>query len=736
FGEREARPHHEACALLEDRRGRIWMGFRTRLPLAYPGEDSLASYDGQNLTIWGRKQGLELDNCLAIHEDRQGRLWLGTRTKLLLYDGKEWRQIGTEEGFAGEVVSAIAEDAAGRLYLGHLDPERSQVRLSRCDNGRFEMLFAGENKGSNCINGIAVKGEREIWFSLGSWSALVEGKGICRWHETEGMSWYTADSGLPSNWVEDLCWDGQGNLWVATLGGLSCLAAGSWRHFAMEDGLPNNHVRGVYKDRQGHLWLATDGGVVRYDGSIFQTIRASCLGPANRIIEDRGGQFWFATGNGVTCYMATRIPPRIRIHSVIADRIYQGVEKVTITAATRQLMFEYKGISFRTHPRNMLYFYRLQGYQEEWQPAGNSMRAHYRDLPQGEYTFQVRAIDQDINYSEVASVKLLIMPDPYLEALTKALDSSDPESGLIGISAALHKVKLQFAEVAPTDLTVLILGKTGAGKGLAARAIHRMSEYKSGPFIQVNCGAIPESLMESELFGHERGAFTGAVSRKIGKAEVAADGTLFLDEIADLSLAAQVKLLRLLEERTFERVGGNETLRFEGRMIAATNKDLEQMVAAGQFREDLYFRLQVFPIHLPALNQRREDIPLLAFYFMERMARDLGKKITHLTSEAIKVLTAYDWPGNVRELEHTIQRAAIVCQGSAIRPEDLGIGAVQTEAESVAEFRPLEEVERSYISRVLDGTEGVIEGLRGAAAILGLPPSTLRNRMKKLGIKR
>jgi DNA-binding NtrC family response regulator/ligand-binding sensor domain-containing protein len=737
LGEREPRPHHEACALLEDRRGRIWMGFRTRLPLAYPGEDSLASYDGQGLAIWGREQGLELDNCLAIHEDRQGCLWFGTRTRLLQYDGREWRPLGPEEGFAGEVVSAIAEDAAGRLYLGHLDLTRQRICLSCGEGGHFRTLFAEGNEGNNCINAIAVAGDGGVWFSRGSWSALLEGKGLCRWHEREGLVGYTAADGLPSNWVEDLCWDPQQEcLWIATLGGLSRFAGGKCRNYTVADGLPSNHVRGVYKDRQGHLWLATDGGVVRYDGRIFQTIRSSGIGPANRVIEDRSGRFWFATGKGVICYLARSIPPRIRVHSVIADQIYQGVDKVAVSAATRQFMFEYKGISFRTHPRNMLYFYRLQGHQEEWQAAGNSMRAHYRDLPQGEYRFQVRAIDQDMNYSEVAAVALAVLPDPYLEALTRALDSSDPEGVFIGRSAALHKVKLQLREVASTDLTVLLLGRTGAGKGLAARTIHRMSAYKSGPFIQVNCGAVPESLMESELFGHERGAFTGAVSRKIGKAELAAGGTLFLDEIADLSPTAQVKLLRLLEERTFERVGGNETLKFEGRMIAATNKHLEQMVGAGQFREDLYFRLQAFPIQLPPLSERREDIPLLAFYFMERMARSLDKEITHLTPEALRALTAYDWPGNVRELEHTVQRAVIVCAGPAIGPQDLAIGVVPALRETAAQLQSMEEVERAHICKILEKTGWVIEGPRGAALVLGLPPSTLRNRMRKLGIVR
>ena len=198
---------------------------------------------------------------------------------------------------------------------------------------------------------------------------------------------------------------------------------------------------------------------------------------------------------------------------------------------------------------------------------------------------------------------------------------------------------------------MLILGETGTGKGLAAGTVHGLSQRKDGPFIQVNCGAIPEGLVESELFGHEKGAFTSAIVRKLGKVELAAGGTLFLDEIGDLALDAQVKLLQLLEEHTFERVGGTETLTADVRIVAATNRDLQRMVNEGRFREDLYFRLQVFPMRLPPLRERREDIPRLATYFMEQMGTHLHKEVTQLTSDALAALKAYDWPGNVRELE-------------------------------------------------------------------------------------
>ena len=354
----------------------------------------------------------------------------------------------------------------------------------------------------------------------------------------------------------------------------------------------------------------------------------------------------------------------------------------------------------------------------------------YPTLPPGTYCFCVQAVDCDLNYSEVAEIPLMVTPDPRIVGLTEALRSSGVSEEFVGKSAALRRVLTRVQEVARTDLTVLILGETGTGKGLVARAIHGLSARKEGPFIQVNCGALPEGLVESELFGHEKGAFTGAVSRKLGKVELAEGGTLFLDEIGDLAWSAQVKLLRLLEERTFERVGGTETLRADVRVLAATNRELEQMVREGGFRGDLYFRLRAFPVWVPPLRERREDIPLLAAYFLARMASHLSKAVEGFTSEALSALQAYAWPGNVRELEHVVQWTVVVCGGREIGAEEIEVefGGVGGGMEEVVS---LEEHERRYIRRVLKRTGGKIRGADGAAALLGVPESTLRSRMKR-----
>ena len=396
------------------------------------------------------------------------------------------------------------------------------------------------------------------------------------------------------------------------------------------------------------------------------------------------------------------------------------------------MAFQFQGSSFTTGPTQMVYWYQLQGFDEKGKQTREG-RVEYARLPQGEYVFEVQAVDRDLKYSKPISVHVFVEPDPHLQALTETLSAGQPTQEFVGESAALRQVLSLVSEAAPT---VLIEGETGTGKGLAARMVHDQSGRRTGPFVQVNCGAIPEGLVESELFGHERGAFTGATTRKLGKVELAAGGSLFLDEIGDLALIAQTKLLKVLEERTFERVGGAETLTADVRVIAATNRTLSQMLEAGQFREDLYFRLQAFPVRLPPLRERREDIPLLAVYFAGRMATHLNKRIVGLRPGALAEMHGYEWPGNVRELEHAVQRAVIVCSGTEIRPGDLALGREHTEEMPAAGIASLEEHERLYIQSVLGQLDWVIGGSEGAAAMLGLPESTLRNRMKRLGILR
>jgi formate hydrogenlyase transcriptional activator len=306
---------------------------------------------------------------------------------------------------------------------------------------------------------------------------------------------------------------------------------------------------------------------------------------------------------------------------------------------------------------------------------------------------------------------------------------------IVSKSKSFHKVLQQIEQVASTDATVLIMGESGTGKELIARAIHNISLRTRKPLVKVNCAALPANLIESELFGHEKGAFTGALERKIGRFEFADGGTIFLDEIGELPVELQAKLLRVLQEGEFERLGNSRTMRVNTRVIAATNRNLEQAIEKKEFREDLYYRLNVFPVLCPPLRERKEDIPLLVKHFCLKHEHKIGKKITHITARVMDALIAYDWPGNIRELENIIERALILSRNGSL---DYGewLPAEKRSAPGPASSRKLEDVEKNHILEVLKKTRWKVSGEKGAAKILGLNPTTLEARMKKLGIKR
>ncbi len=306
---------------------------------------------------------------------------------------------------------------------------------------------------------------------------------------------------------------------------------------------------------------------------------------------------------------------------------------------------------------------------------------------------------------------------------------------IISASESFKKVLRNVEQVAVTDATVLILGETGTGKELIARAVHTTSSRSERPLVKVNCAALPPTLIESELLGHEKGAFTGAVSRRQGRFELADQGTIFLDEIGDLPLDLQAKMLRVLQEGEFERVGGTQTLNVDVRVIAATNRDLEQAIQAGEFREDLFYRLNVFPITLPPLRKHREDIPLLANHFIKKYAAKLGKKISQVPQKVTETLQAYHFPGNVRELENIIERAIILAEGETLRLDE-SLDLLKRQSTSAEDAPTLEEVERNHIISVLQETNWRIEGPKGAALRLGINSNTLRSRMQKLGIRK
>jgi PAS domain S-box-containing protein len=379
---------------------------------------------------------------------------------------------------------------------------------------------------------------------------------------------------------------------------------------------------------------------------------------------------------------------------------------------------------------------------QAWAPEGlSARRADGEEFPI-EATFSpLEACEQklytiilrDVNDRRVAEQKLdrLQQEKGYLQEVLN--DDHNPDD-FVSASKPMRTVMEQVRMVARTDTPVLLLGETGTGKELLARAIHEFSDRSAAIMVKVNCAALPAELIESELFGHEKGAFTGATQQRKGRFELADGGSLFLDELGELSLSAQAKLLRVLQEQEFERVGGSETLRVDVRVIAATNRNLADEVGAGRFRSDLYYRLNVFPVEIPALRQRATDIPLLARFFLTKYAKKFGKRFDDIDATGLEQLRHYAWPGNVRELQNVIERAVILSQGPLLEIASLsvrGIAGVQPER-----LGTLEAVEREHITRTLEATNWQISGTKGAAAILGMNPNTLRSRMLKLGISR
>jgi len=323
-------------------------------------------------------------------------------------------------------------------------------------------------------------------------------------------------------------------------------------------------------------------------------------------------------------------------------------------------------------------------------------------------------------------------------ALREEIDVTRMFEEIVGSSAALQSVLTQVAKVAPTDSTVLIMGETGTGKELMARAIHKRSPRALRAFVSVNCAAIPHDLIASELFGHEKGAFTGATQRRLGRFESADSGTIFLDEVGELPAETQVSLLRVLQEREFQRVGGNESLRVDVRVIAATNRKLEDAITEGRFREDLFYRLNVFPLEVPPLRQRKEDIPLLVQYFIDRFATKAGKKINGINKRSLELLQTYAWPGNIRELQNVIERSVIVCDTNVLSVDESWLARRQSPSDPTKGglSERLTSQEKEMIESALAASNGRVSGASGAAAKLGIPQSTLDSKIKALKINK
>ena len=750
----------DARLTYEDREGNIWVGL-------WGG--GLVFCDPVSVQLYTEADGLPDREVHQLSEDHQGRVWIGTMGGLACLEDGRIRPVET-----GHRVSALAIDREGQVWCGSpegkvikgVGKEAQVIEVAKDHNAEEIMLypdqegrirvgtydghlgrieddrFIAEKQGPTNCRVAMQDSEGTLWIGrYGATPALYYNKGG-HFHASDMAGIETV------GYVSALC-DYEGTLWIGTANGLFAFdyQAKEVRRFTADQGdLSVNGILALVADPQQEcLWMGTSGGgVMKYDGRVFQSIRlgkSTLENIVEAILRDSRGRLWFGTRAGLIAYQPGDTPPGIVIRQVMAGRLLEMPQAVSCPDSTPEIQFRFQGLSFRSGAEQMRYSHRLVGHgpAEEWSAFTSANRVSYNRVPAGQFRFEVRALDRDGLMSEVASLDVQVFPDEKsvrLQRLEHMLRDADQD--FLSQSQAMTQLLEEVAQMAETDMTMLVMGETGVGKGVLAERIHNLSRRQGQPFVALNCGSLPAGLIESELFGHERGAFTGAVKRHIGCFERANYGTLFLDEIGDLPLEAQRALLRILENRYLTRVGGEQSIPVDVRVIAATNKDLKEAIEAGTFREDLFYRLSVWPVKLPPLRERREDIPLLAAHFARRYAQSLQRPVPALGDGVVKHLQAYAWPGNVRELEHLIRRAVVLCQAEVIQVEDVPLAA-EDEAKEEPVEPPVEakfKGEKQQIVEALQASEGRIYGERGAARLLGMNPERLRSRMRVFGLQR
>ena len=751
----------------EDREGNIWVGL-------WGG--GLVCCDPFSTRLYSEADGLPGREVRCLAEDREGRLWIGTAGGLACLADDRLRPMET-----GRSVSALVVDQQGQLWSGGLDGQ-----VSKRTGTVPEAIAVPQEDDCGEIAGLCLDrgGHLSVCTSEGRFGRIAEDRFIafekpfshpCRavLQDEEGVFWIGTHGKRPAlycykaghfraldlagleavSYVNALC-EHEGTLWVGTAQGLFAVdyRAKQVRVFTMDQGgLSANGILALAADGQGRLWVGTNGGgVLNYDGQTFHAIRLGKsvqMNTVEAVLCDRQGRLWFGTKAGLIMYQPRDVPPGIVIQQVAEGRLWASSQDVSYPEGTAEIAIHFQGIRFGIRAEPMRYSHRLVGYDPaaKWSAPALDNKVSYHYLPVGEYRFEVRVQDQDDLRSEVASLEVRVVADEQSKRRTWGILSQSP------VMAELLK---EVEQVAETDRKVLVLGETGVGKGLLARTIHERSRRRERAFIPVNCGALPDGLVESELFGHEKGAFTGAAARHIGFFERADGGTLFLDEIGDLPLESQRVLLHILEEDHLTRVGGKTSIPVDVRVVAATHRDLRKAVREGTFRADLFYRLSVFPVMIPPLRARREDIPLLTTHFVHQYAQELQRPVPTLSDEVMAYLQGHTWPGNVRELAHRIERAVIVCAGGVIEVADVrsaeggeallppaSAPAVPlVEAEVGGDWGAREvagaKAEKQQIEEALRATNGRIYGEHGAAQLLGMGPEKLRYYMRKYGVER
>ena len=745
-----------------DRLGRLWLGTYGM---------GLLRCETDRVALFRTDHGLPTDRVRCVERNSQGMLWAGTTGGLARQkkEGSFETRDGTSQLLPFEVTSLASGDGnlwvgtrTGRVYMGcggsvarcaDVDEATSQsisaLVVGRDGKAWFSsshldvlgyfldaqsFVIAQDVRHPAHIADMAIDSQGLVWVAS---SNIAQWDGLCCIDTHDFTLNRQVALGVP---VFSLCRADDGRFWIGTTDGLVRYDPES-DQIHRETDLPCA-VKSLAAGGEGSVWIGTEGGgVYHYDGEVLQTIEFSdsAANVVHDVFRDDCGDIWFATDGGLIRYRPANSRPEILITRVLAEEEILDLENVQISEEASHFVVQFRGRSDVDGVSQLVYRCRLDGadgVDGEWRQT-NACQMEYSRLSPGDYTFSVQAIDRDLSYSRIATMKVKVIPDPRMVAFNEALRAGPGQTRFVGESRVLREVEAIIKRVAQADATVLILGETGTGKGIAARMVHEMSPRREGMFIQVNCGALQEGLVDSELFGHERGAFTGAVTKRLGKFELADGGSIFLDEIGDLPPASQTKLLHVLQEFVVERVGGTKRIRVDVRVIAATNRDLNEAIARGTFRSDLYYRLNTFPINMPPLRDRRGDLPQLARHFVQLFAEHLNRKPPQITDEAMAHLLSYDWPGNVRELEHIMERAVILVDGSRILPEHTSLSASGAGGGNVHEdaILPIDEYERRYFARVLKHTAGVIQGKHGAAVLLGMHPNTLRSRLAKLGVK-
>ncbi len=717
---------------------------------------------------------------MAILKDRRGILWIGTIGGLKRYDERQGtvtfytHDPTNPAGLGNHVVNALCEDRSGNLWIG------TDNGLDCLRDGYEPFLHYRHDPddptslSNNRIKCIYQASDGVLWIG-------TDGGGLNRLDpETKTFRYYSTRDGLPNEVIYGILEDQRGWLWLSTNRGLSRFdpQTETFQNYGPEDGLQGNEFNSgsYFKSASGEMFFGGLNGITAF---FPQTIREDSSIPPVVFTAFKKMGVIAPLDTAITAKKIITLPPSVKVFS-FEFRALSYVAPQKNRYAYRLAGGHNQWIELGNNPEVTFsnlspgrYVLQVRGSNHDgvWNEQGASLtlivlpyfwqRWWFRALVIAlifALTFLVflirtrnirkrnKALQMEIEQRKRAEKQLQITLGE-VEQLKDRLEEENTflrreistkislVEDIIGESPAMKYVLHRLKQFAPTDTTVLILGETGTGKELFARAVHNLSSRKGKAFVKVNCAALPHNLIESELFGHEKGAFTGAQEQRKGRFELADGGTIFLDEIGELPLDLQAKLLRVLQEGQFERVGGTKTIKVDVRIIAATNRNLRREVQEGRFREDLYYRLNVFTLNLPPLRKRKEDIPLLLETMLQRFCQKHGKEINSIPNGVLKRLQNYDWPGNVRELENVIERAVITSPGKVLRLMD-DLKPLTVNGSENGTFLSLEEMERQHILNALEKTGWKIEGSGGAAALLEINAATLRSRMKKLGIHR